>query len=113
MLTCNASTRPKESSHGQTIHPTQPPEQLMARKQAIEDVLAHPEWTLQQSVLHLKRSMRLTSAEMAKMAGISQKTLLDIEQGRSMGTVQTLTKILGLLGLKLGVVSKRARSTQV
>lgn len=113
MLTCNASTRPKESSHGQTIHPTQPPEQLMARKQAIEDVLAHPEWTLQQSVLHLKRSMRLTSAEMAKMAGISQKTLLDIEQGRSMGTVQTLNKILDLLGLKLGVVSKRARSTQV
>lgn len=30
-----------------------------------------------------------------------------------MGTVQTLNKILGLLGLKLGVVSKRARSTQV
>ena len=47
--------------------PLSPAEQLMARKQAIEDVLAHPEWTLQQSVLHLKRSMRLTSAEMAKM----------------------------------------------
>ena len=54
--------------------------------------------------------MRLTSAEMAKMAGISQKTLLDIEQGRSMGTVQTLNKILGLLGLKLGVVSKSGKS---
>jgi len=90
--------------------PLSPPEQLMARKQAIEDVLANPEWTLQQSVLHLKRSMRLTSAEMAKMAGISQKTLLDIEQGRSMGTVQTLNKILGLLGLKLGVVSKNGPS---
>ena len=55
--------------------------------------------------------MRLTSAEMAKMAGISQKTLLDIEQGRSMGTVQTLNKILGLLGLKLGVVSKNSHLT--
>ena len=28
--------------------PLSPPEQLMTRKQAIEDVLAHPEWTLQQ-----------------------------------------------------------------
>lgn len=80
------------------------PEQLMLRKQAIDDVLAHPEWTLRQSVRHLKRSMRLTSAELAKMAGINAKTLLDIEQGRSLGTVQTLNKVLGVLGLKLGVV---------
>ncbi|MBQ0132917.1 MAG: helix-turn-helix transcriptional regulator [Comamonas sp.] len=86
------------------------PEQLMMRKQAIDDVLAHTEWTLQEAVLHLKRSMRLTSAELAKMAGISQKTLLDIEQGRSPGTVQTLNKILGVMGLKLGVVSKRHRN---
>ena len=55
---------------------------------------------------HTRKKAPMTSAEMAKMAGISQKTLLDIEQGRSMGTVQTLNKILGLLGLKLGVVSK-------
>lgn len=82
------------------------PEQLMLRKQAIDDVLAHPEWTLQQSVRHLKRTLRLTSAELAKMAGINPKTLLDIEQGRSLGTVQTLNKVLGVLGLKLGVVSK-------
>lgn len=86
------------------------PEQLMMRKQAIDDVLAHTEWTLQEAVLHLKRSMRLTSAELAKMAGISQKTLLDIEQGRSPGTVQTLNKILGVMGLKLGVVSKQPRN---
>ncbi|WP_218243687.1 helix-turn-helix domain-containing protein [Comamonas fluminis] len=79
-------------------------EQLMLRKQAIDDVLEHPEWTLQQSVRHLKRSMRLTSAELAKMAGINARTLLDIEQGRSTGTVQTLNAILGVLGLKLGVV---------
>ena len=79
-------------------------EQLMLRKQAIDDVLEHPEWTLQQSVRHLKRSMRLTSTELAKMAGINARTLLDIEQGRSTGTVQTLNAILGVLGLKLGVV---------
>lgn len=79
-------------------------EQLMLRKQAIDDVLQHPEWTLQQSVRHLKRSMRLTSAELAQMAGINPRTLLDIEQGRSTGTVQTLNAILGVLGLKLGVI---------
>ncbi len=67
-------------------------------------MLAHPEWTLQQSVRHLKRTLRLTSAELARLAGVSTKTVQDLEQGRSEGTVQTLNRILGVLGLKPGVV---------
>ena len=78
-------------------------EQLQLRQQAIDDVLAHPEWSLPQAVRHLKKTMRLTTAEMAKLAGISARTLQDIEQERSDGSVQTMGKIFGLLGLKLGV----------
>ncbi|KWH52792.1 helix-turn-helix domain-containing protein [Burkholderia semiarida] len=84
------------------------PEQLALRRQAIEDVLAHPEWSLRESVRHLKKTMRLTSAEMAKLAGVSTKTIQDIEQGRSDGTVQTMNRIFGMLGLKLGVVRQDA-----
>eukprot|EP01030_Chromulinospumella_sphaerica_P006715 gene6715-6566_t len=50
---------------------------------------------------------RAEFAELARVAGVSQKTLLDIEQGRSPGTVQTLNRILGVVGLKLGVVRAR------
>ncbi|KVQ50185.1 XRE family transcriptional regulator [Burkholderia territorii] len=82
------------------------PDQLALRRQAIEDVLAHPEWSLRESVRHLKQTMRLTSAEMAKLAGVSTKTIQDIEQGRSDGTVQTTNRIFGMLGLKLGVVRR-------
>jgi DNA-binding XRE family transcriptional regulator len=82
------------------------PEQLALRRQAIEDVLSHPEWTLAECVRHLKKTMRLTSAEVAKLAGVSQRTLQDIEQERSEGTVQTVNKVLGVLGLKLGVVRR-------
>lgn len=82
------------------------PEQLALRRQAIEDVIAHPEWSLRESVRHLKKTMRLTSAEMAKLAGVSTKTIQDIEQGRSDGTVQTMDRIFGMLGLKLGVVRR-------
>ncbi len=78
-------------------------EQLALRKQAIDDVLAHPEWPLAQSVRHLKTTMRLTTAEMAKLSGVSYRTMQDIEQGRSDGTVQTMNRIFGMLGLKLGV----------
>ena len=79
-------------------------EQLQMRKQAIDDILAHPEWDLRQTVRHLKTTLRLTSAELAKLAGISCRALQDIEQGRSQGTVKTLNRILGVLGLRLGVV---------
>lgn len=77
--------------------------QLQLRQQAIDDVLTHPEWSLPEAVRHLKKTMRLTTAEMAKPAGISARTLQDIEQERSEGSVQTMSKILGLLGLKLSV----------
>jgi len=79
------------------------PEQLALRRQAIEDVLAHPEWPLAQSVRHLKKTMRLTTAEMAKLSGVAHRTLQDIEQERSEGSVQTMNRIFGMLGLKLAV----------
>lgn len=87
------------------------PDQLELRRRAVQDVLANPAWTLPQAVRHLKKTMRLTSAEMARIAGISVRTMQDIEQERSEGTVQTLNRILGMLGLKLGVVRMDAEST--
>ncbi len=36
-------------------------QQLDLRQQAIDDVLAHPEWSLPQAVRHLKKTMRLTT----------------------------------------------------
>lgn len=78
------------------------------RRQAVEDVLAHPEWTLGQAVGHIKKTLRLTNAELAKLAGVSFRTLQEIEGERSDGTVQTLNKILGVLGLRLGVVRRVA-----
>ena len=81
-------------------------DQLALRQQAIDDVLAHPEWTLPQAVRHLKKTMRLTTAEMAQLSGVAYRTVQDIEQERSEGTVQTMNRLLGMLGLKLGVVRR-------
>jgi len=80
------------------------PQQLELRRQAVDDVLAHPEWTLPQAIRHLKKTMRVTTSELARLSGVAVRTMQDIEQERSEGTVQTLNRILGVLGLKLGVV---------
>lgn len=77
--------------------------QLELRKQAVEDVLAHPEWSLPKAIRYLKKTMQLTTAEMAQLAGIGFRTLQDIEQERSDGSVRTMNRIFGMLGLKLAV----------
>lgn len=78
-------------------------DQLRIRREVVEDILNNPQWPLLQVIKHLKTSLRLTTAELAKVTGISARTLQDIEQGRSQGTVQTMNKILGVMGLRLGV----------
>lgn len=83
-------------------------QQMQLRQQAIDDLLAHREWTLRDSVSHLKKTLRLTTADLAKLAGVSYRTVQDIELGRSPGTVQTMNRILGVLGLRLGVVGEKA-----
>jgi DNA-binding XRE family transcriptional regulator len=79
-------------------------QQMDLRLQAVEDVLSHPEWSLPQAIRHLKKTMRLTTAELAKLSGVAFRTLQDIEQERSEGSVQTMRRIFAVLGLKLGVV---------
>lgn len=79
-------------------------QQLELRRQAVDDVLAHPQWSLPYAIRHLKKTMRLTTAELAKLSGVGFRTLQDIEQERSDGSVQTMNRIFAVLGLKLGVV---------
>jgi transcriptional regulator with XRE-family HTH domain len=85
-------------------------EQMQLRKQAIDDVLAHPEWSLPQAIRHLKKTLRLTSQELARLAGVGVRTLQDIEQEQSPGSVQTMNRILGVLGLKLSVALREPAS---
>ncbi|MDB5796413.1 MAG: family transcriptional regulator [Paucimonas sp.] len=76
----------------------------MLRKKAVDDILANPQWSLGESVRYLKTTLRLTTAELARLAGVSARTLQEIENGKSPGTVQSMDRIFGVLGLRLGVV---------
>jgi transcriptional regulator with XRE-family HTH domain len=86
-----------------------PGEQLALRKQAVDAVLTNPDWSLVQAIRHLKTTMRLTTAELAKLAGVGARTLQDIEGERSAGSVQTMNRLLGVVGLKLGVARNAGR----
>ncbi|MBK9440699.1 MAG: helix-turn-helix transcriptional regulator [Comamonadaceae bacterium] len=79
-------------------------QQLELRRQAVQDVLANQQWSIAEAIRHLKMNMRITTAELARLSGVSFRTLQDIERERSEGNVQTINRILSVLGLKLGVV---------
>ena len=78
-------------------------DQIALREQAIQEVLANPQWSLAQGVSRVRAILRLTVPEMARLAKVSSRTLQDVEAGRSEGTVSTLNSLLGVLGLRLGV----------
>lgn len=81
-------------------------EQIQMREKAYADVLANPQWSLRESILHIKKVMRLTTTDIAKLARLGHRTVQDIESGTSLGTVKTMNQIFGIIGLRLGVVSK-------
>lgn len=82
------------------------PEQLAMRRQAIQDVAAHPEWSLSETIHHIRTSLRLTVPEFAQLTKVSARTIKDLEAGRTSGTVQTVESLLAVVGLRLGVQSQ-------
>jgi DNA-binding XRE family transcriptional regulator len=83
-------------------------EQVAWRRKVVEDVIANPTWSPRDVVRHMRRTLRLTTLEMARLAKVSHRTIQQIESGRSLGTLTVMGKILGVLGLTLSVREKRA-----
>jgi hypothetical protein len=71
------------------------PQQLELRKKAINDVLANPQWSLAQAV-RPEEDDAFTTAELAKLAGISFRTLQDIE-ARKARNGPTMNWVFGVL----------------
>lgn len=83
-------------------------EQMRIRQEVLDEVLAHPEWPLPEVIRFIKKGLRLTTEDLAKLSGVSFRAVQNIERGTSLGTVQSLNRILGVLGLRLGVVKSDA-----
>lgn len=83
-------------------------EQMRIRQEVLDEVLAHPEWPLPEVIRFIKKGLRLTTEDLAKLSGVSFRAVQNIERGTSPGTVQSLNRIMGVLGLRLGVVKSDA-----
>jgi DNA-binding transcriptional regulator YiaG len=85
--------------------PLTPHEQLQARRQLLEDIAAHPGRPIPQVIRQVRKALRFTIADYAKLCGISARGLQDIERGEASPTLATIEKLLKPMDLALVVAS--------
>lgn len=88
--------------------PLTPHEQLRLREELTATIRGHPEWTFAQTVRHVRKALRLTVADMAKVGRVSEQSLRNIEAGRNSPTLDTAGRLLQPFGLRLSVTTKQA-----
>lgn len=81
-----------------------PEDPLSHRKHVIAELLARTDWTPWQAVRYMRVELGLAVDELAKLSGVPKAALETIDRGEATGTVEELDNLLGVLGLKLGVV---------
>lgn len=81
--------------------PIDPP---LLRKHVIAEMLARTDWTPWQAVRYMCAELRLSVDELAKLSNVPEGVLEAIDRGESAGTVEEFGHLLGVVGLKVGVV---------
>ncbi|AXI03890.1 helix-turn-helix domain-containing protein [Aquirhabdus parva] len=83
----------------------QTPEQEYEKRINLTKVIkANPDWTIAQIVTYIRSELHLTLKEMSKFCKVSEKTLQKLEDGFDNPTLDTLNRVLGRFGMKMGVV---------
>lgn len=87
--------------------PKDPP---LLRKHVIAEMLARTDWTPWEVVRYMRAELQLTVDELAKLSDVPEGVLEAIDRGESAGTVEELGNLLGVVGLKVGVVKSQLAS---
>jgi transcriptional regulator with XRE-family HTH domain len=63
-------------------------------------------------IMQRRQEMRLTQQELADIANVSRRTLIELEHGRNDTRVRRLTRVLMSLGLQLDLRPESPRPTE-
>lgn len=84
-----------------TLSPT---EQNQLRRELIMRLAAAPDLPIPEVIREIRKTLRLTIPEYAKICDVSPRTLQDIERGVSSPTLHTVEKLLKPMGMRAGAV---------
>jgi DNA-binding transcriptional regulator YiaG len=88
-----------------------PVEQLQVRRELMARLAAAPETPIPQVIRQIRKALRFTIPEYAKICGVSPRTLQDIEREVSSPTLDTVEKLLRPLGMRAGAIATPGKST--
>ena len=81
-----------------------PLEQNQLRKDLMERLAAAPDTPIPEVIRNIRKTLRFTIPEYAKICDVSSRTLQDIERGVSSPTLDTVEKLLRPMGMRAGAV---------
>jgi DNA-binding transcriptional regulator YiaG len=81
-----------------------PTEQNLLRRELMERLAASPDTPIPQVIREIRKTLRFTIPEYAKICNVSPRTLQDIEREVSSPTLDTVEKLLRPMGLRAGAV---------
>lgn len=81
-----------------------PAEQNQLRHELIMRLAAAPDMPIPDVIREIRKTLRLTIPEYAKICDVSPRTLQDIERGVSSPTLYTVEKLLKPMGMRAGAV---------
>lgn len=87
--------------------PMTPAEQLLARQSLYDELAATPGMPLKDTIRLIRKKLRLTVPDLAKLTGVSERFLRDTQAGRGNPSLSTAAKVLAPFGLTLGVLAVR------
>jgi DNA-binding transcriptional regulator YiaG len=86
--------------------PLTPLEQLEARRRLLQELADNPTMPVPDVIRRVRKTLRLTIADYARLCGVSARALQDIERRQASPTLATMEKLLKPMALKLAVVSE-------
>lgn len=87
-------------------------EQLRIRRELLAHIEANPGLPVIDTIRMLRKGLRMTVPEYARLSGVSARALHDIESGQGNPSLKTIEKLLTPFGLQVGVIRPRASTTE-
>lgn len=88
------------------FNPMTPSEQMAARRHVMEAIQARPGMPLPEALTLIRKSLRITNPELARISGVSKRFIIDTLSGKGNPSVKTATELLRPFGLSIGVTVK-------
>lgn len=80
-----------------------PADQLTARRQLFQHIQRNPGMPLPEVLTYIRKSLRLTTPELARISGVSSRFILDTIAGKGNPSLETASSLLRPFGLSIGV----------